>query len=721
MIDADQDALGDHVVERLEGHPRIDGTRAIADQQGHVVDLARIARLDDEAAACAFAASHEMVMHGRGGEQARDGGPLAGDAAVGQDDDVVTGRDRLAGPVLQVLDRALEPGRAVRDLEQHRERGGLEPGMGHVAELGDVLVREHGIVEIDLATRLGLGREEIPLGPHRRFHGRHQLFTDLIERWIGDLREELLEIVVERPRLVREHGQRGIGAHGAEGLLAVLGHRREQQAQVFVRVAEGDLAREDALVIGLGDRLGREILEADEVLTQPRPVRFLGGELGLDLLVGDDPALRGVHQKDPAGVQSSLGEDVLRRDVEHADLRGHDDEVVPGHVVARGAKAVAVEHGADHRAVGEGDGRRAVPRLHERGVVLVERPPLRAHRLVVLPGLGNHHEDRVRQRAPAHDQELEHIVEGRRVREPLAGHREHLGQVLAEDVGPAERFPRAHPVDVAAQRVDLAVVGHEAIRVGQRPRREGVGAEPLVDEGQRRLDVGVGKIGEHALDLVGREHALVDERVRGEARHVHELLLGEVHRVDRVLDALADDVELALEVGVVSHTGAAPDEHLPHDRLHRARGGAQVPIVGGQVAPAQEALAFLDHEGLDQRLHLVALEIVAGQEREAGAVLRRRRQREAERRAHLAQEFVGHLQQDAGAVAGVRLAPAGAPVQEVDQDLERLAHDGVRLSSLDVDDEADAAGVVLVAGIVETLSGRRSELVRLHHGHSITL
>ena len=70
-----------------------------------------------------------------------------------------------------------------------------------------------------------------------------------------------------------------------------------------------------------------------------------------------------------------------------------------------------------------------------------------------------------------------------------------------------------------------------------------------------------------------------------------------------------------------------------------------------------------------------------------------------------AQEAIRHLDHDAGAVAGVRLAAARPAVQEVDQDLDGLVHDGVRLSALDVHDEADAAGVVLVRGIVQALGG----------------
>ena len=66
-------------------------------------------------------------------------------------------------------------------------------------------------------------------------------------------------------------------------------------------------------------------------------------------------------------------------------------------------------------------------------------------------------------------------------------------------------------------------------------------------------------------------------------------------------------------------------------------------------------------------------------------------------------------------VAGKRCADAmhtfnscdGATVVEIDQDAQPLAHDGMRLAALDVDHEADAARVVLVARVVEPLSLRQ--------------
>ena len=59
--------------------------------------------------------------------------------------------------------------------------------------------------------------------------------------------------------------------------------------------------------------------------------------------------------------------------------------------IARWAQAVAVERGADLAAVGEGNGGRAVPRLHQRGVVLVEGAALLVHQRIARPGLRDHH------------------------------------------------------------------------------------------------------------------------------------------------------------------------------------------------------------------------------------------------------------------------------------------------------------------------------------------
>ncbi len=87
-------------------------------------------------------------------------------------------------------------------------------------------------------------------------------------------------------------------------------------------------------------------------------------------------------------------------------------------------------------------------------------------------------------------------------------------------VGLQQRLARGHPVAVAAQRVDLAVVRHVAVRVRERPRRERVGREPGVHDGQRARHALVGEVRVERLDLRLGEHPLVDDGARRQAGEV---------------------------------------------------------------------------------------------------------------------------------------------------------------------------------------------------------
>ena len=71
-------------------------------------------------------------------------------------------------------------------------------------------------------------------------------------------------------------------------------------------------------------------------------------------------------------------------------------------------------------------------------------------------------------------------------------------------------LPRRHPVVVAAQRVDFAVVRDHAVRVSQRPGRERVGREPLMHKCKRALEIRIVQVRIIGAELVGKEHALVD-------------------------------------------------------------------------------------------------------------------------------------------------------------------------------------------------------------------
>ena len=193
------------------------------------------------------------------------------------------------------------------------------------ADLLEVLVGEDRRGERQLEGRLRSRLEEVRLRADRRLRRHDDLLADRVHGGIGHLGEELLEVVVEDLRALAEDGERGVVAHGADRVRPGRRHRVDDQADVLAAVAEDLLAPEHGLVVGLDDAAGgREVGDVDEVLAVPLRVRSGGGDGVLELVVGDDPALRRVHEEHPAGLEAALGDDVGRRDVEDAGFRGHD-------------------------------------------------------------------------------------------------------------------------------------------------------------------------------------------------------------------------------------------------------------------------------------------------------------------------------------------------------------------------------------------------------------
>ena len=278
--------------------------------------------------------------------------------------------------------------------------------------------------------------EQVRPRPDERDEAHHELLADRIDRRVGHLREVLLEVGVEQLRLVRQRRDRRVGAHRADRLLAGRRHRREQEREIFLGIAEGLLAIEQRDVGARSARLdGIELLEHDLGLFEPLPVGMGARQRLLDLGVGDDAMLVQVDEQHLAGLQAPLGDDAFLGNGQHAHLGGEHEEAVVGDEVARGPEAVAVERRADLAPVGESHGGRAVPRLHQRGVIFVEIAPLLVHQRIAGPGFRDQHHHRVGQRVAAAHQEFERVVEAGGVRLAFVGDRPQLRDVVAEQFG----------------------------------------------------------------------------------------------------------------------------------------------------------------------------------------------------------------------------------------------------------------------------------------------
>ena len=130
------------------------------------------------------------------------------------------------------------------------ERLRLERVVVQIADGADLL--EILVLRIGWRTSSRLRRpapsqvEQVRPRPDEGDEAHDEFLADRIDRRVRHLGEVLLEIGVEQLRLVGEHRDRRIRAHRADGFLAGGRHRRHQQLQVFLRVAEGLLAIEQA-------------------------------------------------------------------------------------------------------------------------------------------------------------------------------------------------------------------------------------------------------------------------------------------------------------------------------------------------------------------------------------------------------------------------------------------------------------------------------------------
>jgi hypothetical protein len=234
-----------------------------------------------------------------------------------------------------------------------------------------------------------------------------------------------------------------------------------------------------------------------------------------------------------------------------------------------------------------------------------------------------------------------------------------------------------------------------------------------VHQRDRRRVALVAQVGEERGQLVGGQHALVGDGARGQRGDVEGAAglgrgplgpLAQHEGAPLQPGHAVDGLGAAERGGVGAGTDGLGDEQLGEVRHDRAGGRADVGAVrvDRQLAPAEDGQALLGGQAGDVLDARGALGLVDGQEGDADGVLAHRRQVEVDLGA---QQRVGDLREDAGAVAGVRLGAGRTAVVEVVQGGQPRGHDLPRGTTLHVGDEGDATGVLVVGRVVQ--AGRR--------------
>ncbi len=303
---------------------------------------------------------------------------------------------------------------------------------------------------------------------------------------------------------------------------------------------------------------------------------------------------------------------------------------------------------------------------------------------------------------PAHQHDLEHVVEALGVRAGQRDERQDLLQV-GQQRRAQQRAPRQRPTAVALDGVDLAVVSQVAERVRQAPLGKGVRREPLVENHDRRLEPRILQVGVELRQMLWHHHALEHQRAGRQAGHVEHrirphLLFREAPRHE----------ELAVERSLVHVRDAAVHKHLLDVRKRLQRLSTTRLRVHGHGAPAGELQPCSLQLRRERPTRRIGERRVAIQEHQARGKLLR--ELDASLCAHRAQKRFRFLQQQTAAIACLTV---GGDCTAVGQAIQR-GHGGadqpVARPIVETGNQAKSAAVAFVSVFVESLGTHRRGL-----------
>ncbi len=659
-----------------------------------MVRIARSAGLDDQVDVAAQAQPRQVVVDGAGGEQGMHHRASGHRVAVGQQQHHHAIARGLFGLGTDALDAGAQA--LVFAVGQIEQAVGLHVLL-HLQQLAQLALAQHRRIEDDVVHRLRASMEDVGLLAELGGQGHRAVFAQRIDRRVGDLREGLAEIVVQRAAALAQHRHRRVIAHRASGFLLGLGQRTQHLLHFLAaELVELVVAAQGAFVEGFlhQRRVDQFGLQVGHALLQPLLVRRTATVDAVHRVGVEQVAALEVDRDHLAGAELALAHHALGRHFPDAGLGGDQEVAVGGQHPARRAQAVAVQRTHRIAAVAGDDAGRAIPRLAVQAVELVERGQVRVLELQRLGGGRHQDAQRLDQLHATGDHQLQHVVQALRIRTVHGDDRVEFTNIEAR------RLPhlaaRLRPATIALDGVDLAVVGEHAERVGERPARQRVGREALVEHDRAGGQLAALQVREEAAELVRQHHALVADRIRGEGGDV------EVGVFAQLLFAAATGQEQRqCEAGIIL-ANPGIDEHLLDARQRVARQLAADAVVGRYLAPASDLAAHRFHLRLQLRAAGLRSVGVMRQEYQAGGETRGGG--DAGFAGQQFQERIGAAQQQAAAITGQAIGGDTATVGHARKRGDGGINQQARWLIVELGDHAKSTGIALGARVVKPLA-----------------
>ncbi len=206
--------------------------RTDTDQNGEVMHIHAFRRANVKRNVGTQRRLDEVAVNAAGRQDHRDCRTGFGNAFVGQDDVKGTTANGFFGFALNAGDRFAQRHLATIDI-----KGGVDFDctVAHIAAHCVIFgVGQNRAFELQQIALAFILVEDVAKVAETGFQAHDARFTKTVDRRVGDLREVLTEEVMQATITVRQDRKRGVITHRANGFLAVLTHRMEDQLKVFM-------------------------------------------------------------------------------------------------------------------------------------------------------------------------------------------------------------------------------------------------------------------------------------------------------------------------------------------------------------------------------------------------------------------------------------------------------------------------------------------------------
>ena len=405
---------------------------------------------------------------------------------VAHDEDLDTGLARRDGGERESIERESEPASALRDRRRRIENA-----------VASTTARK----SLDQPAEI---RDDRTFEPERAWTARRaaekrrpatQLDPEIhddslalgVDRRVRHLRERLPQVVDGGPVEPTTTRRGRVVAHAPERLVRLQGHRLDVEPRLLGvetgKVAEAMIQRRPCLD-RRGRRLGRVLVE------RPRGIvdREMAEDARLRIGVLEDRAPTRFDQQHLARSEATASDGLRGGERHGARFRCDSHHPIRRDREGRRTKPVPVDERADALSISENDGGRAVPRREHACRPATQCRHVRVRCPAQTHGLGDRRQQRRGEVPPGRRQQLEALVERERVgavrRQQPSG-----VEQLGRDRSPAAvARPPADLLAVAADRVDLPVVGDRPERLSEPPDGRGVRCVSLVEDRVRDFD-----------------------------------------------------------------------------------------------------------------------------------------------------------------------------------------------------------------------------------------